>query len=113
MRNETWSGLAALWVGAVSLSGANWPSWRGPSGNQVSPETAFPMERALSSTVPSNNIRWQVELPASGNSSPIVWGDRVFLTQAVEDGANRWWPADFNGTADPMGFNNQDNSKCH
>jgi outer membrane protein assembly factor BamB len=89
MHVASWCGLAALWMGVVSLSGANWPSWRGPSGNQVSPETGFPTEWAWSSKGPSKNIRWRVELPAPGNASPIVWGDRVFVTQALEDGAKR------------------------
>ena len=32
----------------------------------------------------TDNVRWRVPLPGPGNSSPIVWGDRVFVSQAVE-----------------------------
>ena len=38
---------------------------------------------------PSTNVLWRLELPEPGNSSPVVWGDRVFLTQARDDGASR------------------------
>src|SRR5207244_499082 len=38
---------------------------------------------------PTENIRWKVPLPGPGNSTPIVWGDRVFLTQAIDGGKRR------------------------
>lgn len=77
----------ALGVGGVQA--ANWPSWRGPSSNQVSPESRFPVRWSWSETDGSTNVKWRVELPEPGNSSPIVWGGRVFLTQALGDGARR------------------------
>lgn len=82
--------LAALVsVASAAVHGANWPSWRGPAGNQVSPESRFPTEWSWSASSPAKNIRWRVELPEEGNSSPIIWGDRVFLTQALKDGKQR------------------------
>ena len=63
-----------------SMAGAeNWPEWRGPTELGISADTQFPMH--WSST---ENVRWKVNLPDRGNSTPIVWGDRVFVTQAVE-----------------------------
>jgi outer membrane protein assembly factor BamB len=56
----------------------NWPQWRGPQGRGISSETALPTEWA-----PDKNIAWKAELP-QGHSSPIVWGDRIFLTSAIE-----------------------------
>jgi outer membrane protein assembly factor BamB len=57
----------------------NWPQWRGPAGQGVSAETTVPTEWG-----PGKNILWKAELPGSGHSSPVVWGDRIFLTTDVE-----------------------------
>jgi outer membrane protein assembly factor BamB len=66
----------------VSAWAENWPAWRGPSANGVTSETNLPLEWSE-----AKNVKWKVALPERGNSSPVVWGDRVFLTQAV--GARR------------------------
>src|SRR5262245_43655231 len=58
---------------------SNWAQWRGPEGNGVSPETNVPLEWAL-----SKNIKWAAPIPGRGLSSPIVWGNRIFLTTDVE-----------------------------
>lgn len=56
----------------------NWPSWRGPRGDGVSREKSIPLKWS-----PTENIRWKTALPERGNSSPIVWGGKVFITQAL------------------------------
>ena len=53
----------------------DWPRWRGPSGQGLVADSGYP--DAWSAT---RNVRWKVEVPGRGNSSPIVWGDRIFLT---------------------------------
>lgn len=58
-----------------------WPQWRGPLSNGVAPEANPPVEWGE-----GKNVRWKVEIPGRGHSSPIVWGDRIFLTTAVETG---------------------------
>src|SRR6186713_2878468 len=63
----------------TSASAANWPAWRGSEGNGVSAEKNLPLRWST-----NENVRWRVPLPDRGNSTPIVWGDRVFITQAVE-----------------------------
>ena len=63
---------------AVPAFGGNWPSWRGPDGNGVSSEKNLPLKWS-----DKENVRWRVELPGPGNSSPIVRGDRVFVSQLV------------------------------
>ena len=74
-----------LVVVALSLAQAgNWPSWRGPEGSGISPDKNLPLNWST-----SENVRWRAELPGPCNSSPIVWGDRVFLTQAKDDGNRR------------------------
>jgi len=57
----------------------NWPAWRGPRGDGTSTEKEVP-----TSWSPSENVRWKVKLPGPGNSTPIVWGNRIFLTQALD-----------------------------
>jgi outer membrane protein assembly factor BamB len=62
----------------------NWPNWRGPAGTGVSSEKNLPIE-----WTDKENVRWRVDLPGPGNSSPIVWDDRVFVSQAVDEDARR------------------------
>jgi outer membrane protein assembly factor BamB len=60
----------------------NWPSFRGPGGSGISAYENIPTEWDASS---GKNIRWRTPVPLSGNNSPIVWKDRVFLTGADEN----------------------------
>ncbi len=57
----------------------NWPGWRGPNGNGISPETNLPTEWS-----DTKNVLWKTSIPGKGHSSPIVWGNRVFLTTSIE-----------------------------
>ena len=57
----------------------NWPQWRGPRGQGVSDEKNLPLE--WSST---KNVKWKTPIPGRGHSSPIVWGNRLFLTTSIE-----------------------------
>jgi outer membrane protein assembly factor BamB len=57
-----------------------WPVWRGPSGQGLA-AGAYP--EAWSAT---ENVAWKVPVPGRGNSSPIVWGDRIFFTTAYDGG---------------------------
>jgi outer membrane protein assembly factor BamB len=74
--------VALIAVSPFIVSGENWPAWRGPNSDGSTSEKDFPISWSTNS-----NIRWRVELPDRGNSSPIVWKDRVFITQA--DGKRR------------------------
>ncbi len=67
------------WPGLSSAQ--NWPGFRGPTGQGVSPETKLPTKWSA-----TENIAWRAEIPGQGWSSPIVWGDRVFVTTATEEG---------------------------
>lgn len=58
----------------------NWPAFRGQNGNGAVTHAQIPLtwgER--------QNVAWRVELPDRGNASPVVWGNRVFVAQAVEE----------------------------
>jgi outer membrane protein assembly factor BamB len=75
-----------LWLaGSPLVHGANWPSWRGPNGDGVTEETGLPTKWDAT----SSNVKWKVALPDRGNSTPVVWGDKVFLTQAEEKAGRR------------------------
>jgi outer membrane protein assembly factor BamB len=58
-----------------SLLAEDWPQWRGPFSNGISSESGLP-ERWSS----TEHIAWKASLAGLGASSPIVWGDRVFIT---------------------------------
>src|SRR5882762_9845317 len=63
----------------------NWAQWRGPGGSGVSSETGLPTEWApAAGSTPAINIRWKAEIPGRGHSSPIIWGDRIFLTTSFK-----------------------------
>jgi outer membrane protein assembly factor BamB len=57
----------------------NWPQWRGPSGQGTSLEKNLPAEWTA-----NKNVKWKAPIPGRGHSSPIVWGNRIFLTTAIE-----------------------------
>jgi outer membrane protein assembly factor BamB len=69
--------------GEDATADENWPAWRG-DGSGVSPQTGLPT--VWSET---QNVLWRTALPGEGNSSPVVYGDRVFLTAALDEGARR------------------------
>ena len=66
---------------AAGLAADNWPQWRGPSLNGVSAEANLPVRWSK-----STNIAWKLAMPGKSGSTPIVWGDLVFLN--VSEGAN-------------------------
>jgi outer membrane protein assembly factor BamB len=75
--------VAALCASGLSLAAQNggdrfWPQWRGPSANGVSRSANPPTEWSE-----QKNIRWKIELPGRGASTPVIWGDRVYLSNAV------------------------------
>src|SRR5678815_218622 len=57
------------------LLAANWPAWRGPEGTGVAAEKNFPLHWST-----NENVRWRAALPDRGNSTPVVWGRRIFIT---------------------------------
>ena len=97
-------GVAILWVGMVfgvmfgdwfhslgraqesgrtqtssTLESQQWGHWRGPIGNGVSLTAKPPREFGL-----TKNLQWKREIPGSGSGSPVVWGNKVFVTSAVK-----------------------------
>lgn len=66
-----------------ACTGQEWTRFRGPNGSGVSDATSVP------STWSDEDYNWKVELPGTGHSSPVIWGDRIFLMSATEDGQQR------------------------
>jgi outer membrane protein assembly factor BamB len=79
-------GLVAMGSKLVAAVGSgqgtyNWPQWRGPAGSGISSERDLPLEWS-----PTKNVKWKTKLPGKGHSSPIVWGNRLFITTEIEGG---------------------------
>lgn len=64
---------------AAAVRAENWPGWRGPRGDGTSHEIGLPLTWSE-----TQNLRWKTSLPGKGHSSPIVWGERVFVTTCLE-----------------------------
>jgi outer membrane protein assembly factor BamB len=58
-----------------------WSRWRGPSGQGLVPDSGYP-----DTWSDTENVAWRTPVPGSGNSSPIVWDDRIYLTTAYDAG---------------------------
>jgi len=78
--------IAALCTAMLGVLGAAsdptaekyWPQWRGPYATGVSRTADPPIEWSE-----TKNIRWKIELPGRGAGTPVIWGDRLFVTSAV------------------------------
>lgn len=71
--------LLVFGVSAALASDKDWPQWRGPLGTGVAPDAKPPTEWS-----DTKNIKWKVELSGRGNSTPIIWGDRIYLQTAIK-----------------------------
>lgn len=76
--------LLALLVAPFGMHADNWPMWRGATGSGTANEKALPQKWNA-----TNSIAWKIALPDRGNSTPIVWGDKIFLTQPLEKSNER------------------------
>src|SRR3954451_21509949 len=76
--------LLAIPLFCASVSPAeDWPRFRGPTGQGISTDQSPPTRWSE-----TEHVAWQAEVPGEGWSSPVVWGDRVFLTSATDGGAS-------------------------
>jgi outer membrane protein assembly factor BamB len=89
---KAWAFLLAIGsiAAAIPVTGAapvqssaahQWPQWRGPLSTGVAPHADPPVEWSE-----TKNVRWKLSLPGKGHSTPVVWGDRVFITTAAPVG---------------------------
>ena len=73
--------VVILYAAASLCVAADWPQWRGPAASGVSDDRKLPMVWSK-----TRNVRWSAKLPGWGTSSPVVYGDRVFITSQVDEG---------------------------
>ncbi|HKB37035.1 MAG TPA: PQQ-binding-like beta-propeller repeat protein, partial [Gemmataceae bacterium] len=73
--------LMGIWLLAVAdLRADNWPNWRGPDNNGVARSQRLPIRWSE-----SRNIVWKLPLPGKAGSTPVIWGDRIFLTSSRDN----------------------------
>jgi outer membrane protein assembly factor BamB len=72
-----------LTLAAGSALAENWPCFRGPSRQGVTEAKDLPLKWSE-----TESVKWKTEIPGQGHSSPIVWGDRIFVTTATDGGAS-------------------------
>lgn len=76
MQQRLWGVLLVVTsLMAICPAAADWPQWRGPNLDGSSSETKLPVEWSK-----DKNVAWKLALPARGAATPIVWGDRIFLS---------------------------------
>lgn len=73
-------------LGAGTGTGAEpWPHWRGPHGNGSSDDRAVPLRWS-----PLDNVRWKLPLPGVSGSTPVVWGERLYLSVSDGEAISLW-----------------------
>jgi outer membrane protein assembly factor BamB len=95
--------FAALVLAAHSVSAAqNWPQWRGPLANGLAPDANPPIEWGE-----GKNVKWKIALPGSGTSTPIIWGDKIYVTTAINTGKKPGGTASLPAVSTPQVFAQQ------
>ena len=75
--------LVALVMGPVLAAGADWPRFRGPNGSGVATDAKVPVEFA------PQDAQWKTAIPGTGHSSPVACNGKIYLTTAIDKGAQR------------------------
>ena len=100
--------LFVVTLGAALLAAENWPHWRGPNLNGLSNEVGL-----VRTWSPTTNIAWKLPTPSRSGSTPIIWGDTIFLSVATAEfsGDLELWAVDRNTQAvtlkKPLGSGNR------
>jgi outer membrane protein assembly factor BamB len=77
--------VGGLFLGCGMASAGSWDRFRGPNGTGVAADKDVPVRWTA-----EDGVLWRVPVPGVGHSSPVVWGDRLFLQSAPADGKERW-----------------------
>jgi outer membrane protein assembly factor BamB len=89
---------ATLLMTALMLAAADWPQFRGPSASGIGDGTNPPVRW---DTAKNTNVLWKTPIPGLSVSSPVVWGDRIFVTTAVSSDPNQKFRTGLYGDTDP------------
>ena len=76
--------LLGLLAVHAELTAANWDRFRGPNGTGIADDKNIPTQFSA-----TKNVRWKAEIPGVGHSSPVIWGDRLFLESSSTDNKER------------------------
>src|SRR5436309_953204 len=80
--------MRRLWIFVMAavtpVCAENWPGWRGANGDGIAAAPAAPVKWSK-----AENVKWRTALPEAGNSTPVVWGGSVFITQAKKAAGER------------------------
>ncbi len=93
--------LLAVGIAGAAFAG-DWPQFRGPSASGVGDGTKPPVKWDATK---GTNIVWSTEIPGLADSSPIVWGDRIFVTTAVSSDPKQTFRTGLYGDTDPVNDN--------
>jgi outer membrane protein assembly factor BamB len=112
--------VCLLLLAFSTLAAENWHQWRGPQSNGHSRATNIP------TTWTADSVTWKTPIPGVGQSTPVTWGSRIFLTSASDNGNQRhvycvdsssgkilWQRKAWEGTAEPShSMNNRASATC-
>ena len=84
----------------------HWPQWRGPDGLGVAAGTKYAEEWS-----PDTNIAWKTPVEGRGHSSPVTWGDHLFLTTSIRGGPSGHKAPDHLGYNMQPGYKNPDSEE--
>jgi outer membrane protein assembly factor BamB len=73
-------GMTIMLLSQNKNDGKNWPSFRGPNASGIAENYPTPVSWDVET---SKNIQWKIELPGLAHSSPVIWGNRLFVTTAT------------------------------
>jgi len=91
--------LAALLLAASAVWAGDWPQFRGPSASGIGDGSKPPLHWDAAK---GTHIAWSTEIPGLADSSPIVWGDQVFVTTAISSDPKQTFRTGLYGDTDSV-----------
>lgn len=78
-RMGVFASMACL-LAPLALEADHWPRWRGPENDGMA------LSDAPLNFSDTENVKWKLEVPGKGNSSPVIWENKLFVTTAIQVG---------------------------
>ena len=94
-------------VGPLAAGDENWPQWRGPDGLGVAKAETYADEWS-----PEKNIAWKTPVEGRGHSSPVIWGNYLFVTTSIRGGPSGHKAPDHLGYDMKPGYRNPDSEEA-